>query len=595
MEKRKVILPEKRFAKASSEDLNLSIKLSEEKSLLTNDEREYILDINELFSAERNDCKRYKIFGKIRPIFRNMYSGTTSYGPLSEQLALVGDGTGTYVGYLPYNEFAFLRNDVYRESIPDIDVSSLSTFTGFTLSKTGTTSHQTITPMEAPYHNWNLYVSYVYTGDTNYPMKYTLSGNTVESFVSGDGIPFRVSDNGVSYRLTSPMDHGLGEGEFIILDDYPYYVNSIGNEYYNSELFVVDILKSQIPSGTTTFNNTIVIGKRCIDSKNINETTSQYYVHKLKTLTNSEDYILDKAGFENQIFEHERKLLFENAAQQNDVLVERNRPETLLFDFKEPFVLTGLTNNLNYEPTELYLSILFRNGNGYFQYPPKVGWKMNLHNEWIDTHFSGTTKTLPPFESGMGSGYTFTNSGITFTSGTTLPIGTILTGAFVEYNPYEMKERIISESYHRITNPTTIFNYDQDDTQPGFSGATASNMFGVIYQPHHRVKVRELSPYTETSSSPDVDNIPQNARYFPNENLWKWRDVYDYGYIDDLGYGVDFPFMNNVHYVRNDINFYMRNEKSYKHKADGLFDFDSFFNKNSNKNNKLNRNRNKKC
>jgi hypothetical protein len=74
MEKRKVILPEKRFAKASSEDLNLSIKLSEEKSLLTNDEREYILDINELFSAERNDCKRYKIFGKIRPIFRNMYS-----------------------------------------------------------------------------------------------------------------------------------------------------------------------------------------------------------------------------------------------------------------------------------------------------------------------------------------------------------------------------------------------------------------------------------------------------------------------------------------------------------------------------------------
>jgi len=73
------------------------------------------------------------------------------------------------------------------------------------------------------------------------------------------------------------------------------------------------------------------------------------------------------------------------------------------------------------------------------------------------------------------------------------------------------------------------------------------------------------------------------------------EDVYDYGYVDDLGYGVDFPFMNNVHYVRNDINFYMRNEKSYKHKADGLFDFDSFFNKNSNKNNKLNRNRNKKC
>jgi hypothetical protein len=591
MEKRKIILPEKRFHKASSEDQILQVNFEEGKSLLTNDDRDIILDINELFGQERNDSKRYKLYGKIKMVFRNMYSGLSSYLPLSEELALVGDGDdGEFDGYLPYNEFAFLRNDVYREKPNDIDVSDLSTFTGITVTKTGDISHQLITPMNAPYHNWNIHVSYVYDHDENYPMKYTLSGNTILSFVSGNGIPFRITDNNASYRLTSPVDHGMSEGEFIILNGYPYYINSIGNEYYNSELYVLDILKSQIPSGTTTFNNTLITGKRCIDTKNISGTTSTYYVHKHKTATNSADYILDKAGFESPIFEDERKLVFENISGANDVLVERNRMESVLYDFKEPFVLTGLTNNLNYEPTDLYVTILFRNGNGYFDYPPKVGWKFNLHNTWIDNHFNGSNKTQPPYESGLGLGTSFTKSGITFTSGNTIPVGTVLTGAFIEYNPSTIKERVISESMYRLTNPTNIFNFNQSVTVEGFSGATSTNMYGVLYQPHYRVKIRELSPYIETSSTPDIENLPQNARYFPFENVWKWRDVYDYGYSDDLGFGVDYPFLNNTHYVRNDINFYMRNEKNYQHKADGIFDFNAFINRYNNKNNRLDRN-----
>lgn len=69
----------------------------------------------------------------------------------------------------------------------------------------------------APYHNWNIHLSYVYDHDTNYPMKYTLSGNTAFSFVSGDGIPFRVQDNGRTYKLTSPVEHGISAGEYITI------------------------------------------------------------------------------------------------------------------------------------------------------------------------------------------------------------------------------------------------------------------------------------------------------------------------------------------------------------------------------------------
>ena len=101
--------------------------------------------------------------------------------------------------------------------------------------------------------------------------------------------------------------------------------------------------------------------------------------------------------------------------------------ESVLFDFKDSFLLTGLTNNLGYTPTEVYVTTIFRNGSGYFNYPPKIGYKFNFHNEWIDKVFTGTSENIL-------SGTTYTVSGVTFTSGYTLPVGTSgLTGAFVEY------------------------------------------------------------------------------------------------------------------------------------------------------------------
>ena len=68
-------------------------------------------------------------------------------------------------------------------------------------------------------------------------------------------------------------------------------------------------------------------------------------------------------------------------------------------------------------------------------------------------------------------------------------------------------------------------------------------------------------------------NLPENTMYFEKEGLWKWRDLYDHGYIDPDGYGVNHPFINNIHYVKNDINFYLRNERLYQNKTDGLTNF----------------------
>jgi len=297
--------------------------------------------------------------------------------------------------------------------------------------------------------------------------------------------------------LTSPVEHGMNEGEHVVLSGgtltglsnptgSTFYINSVGNETFDSGKYVINILKSQIKTGTTL--NTIMLGKRCKDFTNIVPSTSKYYVHKHKTLTNTGGYIMDSLGFESPVFEDEKKLLLENSAGINDVVVERNRMESVLYDFKEPFKLSGLTNNLGFSPTNVFVTAIFRNGNGYFNYPPKVGYKFNFHDTWIDEHFSGTTSNETSLTS---SG--FTKSGVTFLSGQTLPIGSILNGAFVEYNPKEMTERIVSEAFHKITNPTNIFDHNQDMNVDGFSGATSGNTMGLIYQPHYRIKLRELS------------------------------------------------------------------------------------------------------
>jgi len=285
---------------------------------------------------------------------------------------------------------------------------------------------------------------------------------------------------------------------------------------------------------------------------------------------------MDTIGFESPIFKDEKKILFENSVGTNDVIVEKNRMESVLYDFKDPFQLTGIKNNLGYTPTEVYVSVLLRNGNGYFSYPPKVGYSFHFHDTWIDEHFSGDTSN----ETSL-TGTTFTHGDYTFISGGTLTTGSTLVGAFVEYNPKEMKEIVISETYHKFYSPIDIFNYNQTgstipiNSLTNFSGASIDNPVGLIYQPHYRVKLRELSPYVETATTNDIFNLPENCTYDPTEKVWRWRDLYDHGYMDSDGYGTNFPFVNNTHYVNTLVNFYLRNELFYTNKQDGLTNFNN--------------------
>jgi hypothetical protein len=582
MRKNKVILPIKRYFNAPEEELNSLMELNTTQNLLRENDRNIILNVSELYNKERNQSIKYKIYGKIKMIFSNEYSGTTQYDYLKNNLYQLGVGeAGGDTGFIPYNEFALLREDVLREVnqiqsgngvteyVPNIDLT------------TQFTEHTTITSVDAPYTNWNLYLSYVFTSDTQFQMSYTLPNQETYSFKAEDGIPFVVDSDDRYYILSSPVEHGMSKGEYVILNNMSlslnsiiektFYIDDVGNETYNSEKYIIKILKSEFKDTITLIDDTVVFGKRCLNKNDINNTTSSYYVHKHKTLTSTDDYLMDKIGFESSIWEDEKKLLFENSAGENDFLVVKNKMESVLYDFKKPFYLSGITNNLGYTPTEVYLSIIFRNKNGYFDYPPKVGYKFNFHDTWIDQHFDGSSS-----QENTISFDTFTKNKdsetYNFKSGNELEKGTELYGAFVEYNDFEFKERIISESFHKLNHPVDIFDHSQNNPS-NYSGASETNMVGIYFQPHYRIKLRELSPYIETSKISEIFDLPENVKYYDNEKLWKWRDLYEHGFIDDDGFGTDFPFVNGIHYVIKNINLYLRNEKSYSNKQNGITSF----------------------
>lgn len=578
---KKIILPELRFQQASPEDMSLFVNLNNNEKIINENERNIVLNLADQFNKERTESNKYKIFGKVNMVFKNLYSGSTSYSKLKENLVLINDGTnGNYDGFLPYNEFAFIRNDVYNEtySIPKISGSTYGTYNPTINTSTNPNNkHQNISLIASPYHNWNFYITYVYSSDYHYSMTYTLSGTTkveginILNFLSGDGIPCRVEDFDTYYKITTPVEHGINENEFVIfpriqsLNGKAFSIYRLGDSKYKSENFVININKTQLNGVTIPQLTTI---KRCVDKLNIDTTTSKYYVNKHKTLTTINDYTLDTLSFETPIFRDEKKRILSNIANRKNFILDRNRPETLLYDFKNPIDVSDLSNNFNHEVTDIYLTTIFRNGSGYFDYPLRNGYKFNFHNNWIDNHFSkeSSLETTIPFTFDMVSEFTFKY-------GLPLTKGTILNGDFIEFNPYTLKERTISSSFHKLTNPTNIFDYKQYKDVPNFSGSTIQNKSGLFYQPHYKIKLKDLSDYVEVVNTNTTADLPKNS-YYDGTN-WRWRDIYEHGFIDSDGRGTNYPFFNGVHYIKNDVNFYLRNERLYINKNDGIKNFAS--------------------
>jgi hypothetical protein len=67
--------------------------------------------------------------------------------------------------------------------------------------------------------------------------------------------------------------------------------------------------------------------------------------------------------------------------------------------------------------------------------------------------------------------------------------------------------------------------------------------------------IRVFSDYVETGDVNFVEQVPQWSFFSSSDQEFRWRDLYTYGFIDNLGRGVDYPYLNTSQYPFTDIVF----------------------------------------
>ena len=529
----------KRFKGNSDKDMLLQVPFKSTQKNYTQGDRTVLLNLAQRFDDERQASNTIRISGKLTNIINNSVSGRTTYGPFLNDLYYLNPESsvvsGVWQGYPQYKEFTFVREE-------------------------GISGHTTYVPKSASTYNWNMYVSYPFSSDTEQKISYTNSrfGISVGQTTISDGIPFVIKNRFFNGKplitFYCGLNHNLSIGEYVKLNfsvngKDTFAVFSVGDEYYNSEERVFSIYN--VGYGNNNFlDDSVGTFKRIIDIKNSGETTSKYYVRLHKLLTDGEEVDLVKGGFENTSFTTRRKLEYSGLTPNNvERISYKQGNQVFTFSFDRDIDITGIKDNNNKPLTNLFVTVINKGYMGWFNRPYNqnsssaidIGWEFNFDSINEDTwwsHDSLTNKDNIPFDS-------YTIGLNTFYYNRTLNTGDVIKGDICEWNDYEQKENVISKIYHKYSFNPLLFQNNSSLEQPS----------GYAYKPHYDIPIRTFSDYVETGNRNEVYNIPEYSYYSENDRLWRWRDLYPYGFIDGDGVGVDNAFINNSHYPFRQILF----------------------------------------
>ena len=540
-----------RFKGANDQDIGVQIPLSNTVKELEEFQRNISVSLEDVYDNERQEGNKFIPMAKFSLIFNNSYSGrtlpiTNPYSPFNNNLYYVDqltykqlelqnpNDTIAWPGLPQYHEFAFIRTDY--------------NVTGYTV---GPDAHYIPSPKDNSKLNWSFYVSYCFSSTTSTTLNYAGT-----NFYAGDGIPFtatKTSFNGSPvWAFTCPVEHGLNSGESIEVKNFniptlsTYDVYSFGNGAQDSDKYVVNIYDYGIFPGSTNFDGTL---RRIVNNSFAEESKSKYYVRKHKILQTPTNAVLTFAGFENNAFRTVRKFESPQLTPNNVGRVSlKEDSQSYNLSFKDYVDITGLYDNLNRPISEVFFTVINKGRFGWFHYPNtqnvglKQGWDFNLGpqlNTWWDATNvnSNTNITTQSFGN--------QNTNTIFYYNSDYSVGDIMDGDFCEWNNFTQTERVISEYYHKFTFNQNVFTI----------GGNVNNQLGYYYKPHNKFQLSVFSSYVEESDGEIIGNLPNYAYYKIATQEFVWRDKYSYGFIDENGRGVDYPFLNGKHYPYENFIF----------------------------------------
>lgn len=538
----RIVRGEDRFAGSSNTDIQINVDLQGNNRNVVEGDRIKILNVEQQFDDERQKSTKFRIAGKITNVFDNTITGSSSYTPFVNSLYFTNalsaiENNSLWAGYPQYDEFTFYRT------------RGIDGHTSF-ISKSATT------------YNWSTYVSYASKNKEDQYMKHKViyeTGTSVNNYIVTDGVPYYIlnKQNRGKNLITfyCGMKHNLNVGDWIYtkdtINEKRYFeVYSLGDTSYGNEDRVFSIFNYGFED--PLFGNYATGNfRRVIDINNKEETTSKYYVRVHKILSNSTNADITKMGFENNAFPIKRKLEYSGLTPNNIQRTSiKDGSMAVGFSFDEDVNISGLKDNLDRPITELYVTIVNRGYMGWFNNPfltnnsstgIQVGWDMNFLKDEIDDWWDGSNidnQDDIPYDSYPLNGYTFYYNKI-------LPKGHEVMGSVCEYNDYENMETELSPISHKISYNPQIFDNNSSNTLPD----------GYTYKPHYSIPIRSYSDYLETGDKDKVDLVPDHAFFSKYENQWRWRDIYQYGFIDTNGNGYNHPFLNDCHYPYTNILF----------------------------------------
>ena len=529
MNKYTIIPSSQEYKSAPSVDQDITISLEGQSQQMIEYDRSASISLAQVFDEERQASTIFRPTFKVSYIYDNTYTGSTDYKPFLNNLYYVDSvnsmASNVWKGLPQYYEFDFYRPNVQDQHV---DYKAVSAYT----------------------YNWTYYISYAYKNNYDKQLFYTLDNNNL-TWTASTGIPFTIkssTQNGsglISFQCIAP--HGLTDGEYVELSlsyngNNLFQVYSLGNDNFGSEVYIFNIYNVGY-TGTTFANSTSGTFKRVINPDNILETTSKYYVREHKILTNVHDCVMTKNGFEKNVFSEDKKFEY-SSITPNKVsrISQKNSSNVFNVTVNYDLDLKNILDNQKRPVSELFLTVINKGYTGYFNKPNngvglKQGWGFNLTNttnSWWNLNNTNSNTNI------QTSAYTLTNGATkTFYFNQDLMSGDTIDGDFCEWNDYEQVERIVSPYYHKL-------KYNEDVFQTTNNSST--NAPGYYYEPHHSMQIRVFSNYIETGDLQFIDEVPSYSYYSSADQQFRWRDLYTYGFIDNLQRGVDYPFLNSAQY-----------------------------------------------
>lgn len=548
----KIVLGEKRFKSAINVDSSVPISLENNRKEMDEFDRSSVISLNQVFNDERNACNIFRLTANIDFIFFNAYDGISNYSNFQNQLYYtdpnVSFSSNTWSGYPQYQEFDLSRID---NKTPEYTIDP--------------NSHILFNNKDASFYNWNFYVTYPYLNDYKKRIKAYVTNTISIDYLVEEGIVAYIVNPNTSNGQTLisfafPIKHNAKVGQYIeikmngIISREEIY--SLGAEGYGSEEYVINVFSTKQISNKYINGNLCLI-KRIADINNPIESKSQYYVRKHRVISSYNDAILNKAGFEQNGFGVKRKFEFSSLTPNNvSRISELHSNQSYLLSFKKDFDISNYRDNLNRPLTELYITTINRGRFGWFNKPIQndVGYR-----EGFEFNMVGRSTALNKYWDqsnnyvNLGSVKTnsFNRGPFNFYYNRFLNIGDDINGSYCEFNSYEQKEYVLSEIYHKIYFNDQVFQIKIDDN---------NNPPGYYYKPHYPITLRVYSDYIEEGSVDDIAGVPDYAYYSTSKKALIWRDIYTYGYVDDEGRGVDYPFLNGAHYPTSKIIFNLKPE-----------------------------------